>query len=234
MWVFRSTIWNLRFQISELSPFSNTRLRPFSSTYARSTIALHILSFSAVMPFLIHFFIALALISVVLAEHGHHGRPMARQIAYGSLTKGTFPSGYRNSTSKQSATATGPRVPNAISASVLTTMPASTCDYWLQNIDHQGFSPSNANPTSYQVFRNVKDFGAAGLTSFVSPNTFGLKLVQVMVSRTTPQQSITLSAVEGDAAQSTASPQPPPRPLYTFQRVHILSALPSSTSMGPN
>ena len=180
-----------------------------------------------------HFTLALALISIVLAEHRHHGRPMARQIAHGSLTMGISPSGYRN-TSKQSATATGPGVPNVVSASILTTMPASSCDYWLQNIDHQGFSPFNANPASYQVFRNVKDFGAAGLTSFISPNTFRLKLVQVMVSRTTPQQSITLSAVEGDAAQSAASPQPPLRPLYTFQRVHILSALPSSTSMRPS
>lgn len=113
------------------------------------------------MPFLMHFTSALALTSVVHAEHGHHGRPMARQIPHGSLTKGPFPSGYRN-TSKQSAIATGPDVSKAVSASILATMPASSCDYWLQDIHHQGFSPFNANPTSYQVFRNVKDFGAAG------------------------------------------------------------------------
>ncbi|KAF9259881.1 exo-beta-1,3-glucanase [Marasmius fiardii PR-910] len=34
--------------------------------------------------------------------------------------------------------------------------------YWLQNIKHQGTSAFNANPNSYQVFRNVKDFGAKG------------------------------------------------------------------------
>ncbi|KAH7905297.1 pectate lyase superfamily protein-domain-containing protein [Hygrophoropsis aurantiaca] len=34
--------------------------------------------------------------------------------------------------------------------------------YWLQTITHQGTSAFNANPSSYQVFRNVKDFGAVG------------------------------------------------------------------------
>lgn len=34
--------------------------------------------------------------------------------------------------------------------------------YWLENIAHQGISSFNANPASYKVFRNVKDFGAKG------------------------------------------------------------------------
>jgi glucan 1,3-beta-glucosidase len=34
--------------------------------------------------------------------------------------------------------------------------------YWLQSIKHQGISAFNSNPSSYQVFRNVKDFGAKG------------------------------------------------------------------------
>lgn len=34
--------------------------------------------------------------------------------------------------------------------------------YWLESIQHQGTSPFNPNPSSYQVFRNVKDFGAKG------------------------------------------------------------------------
>ena len=33
--------------------------------------------------------------------------------------------------------------------------------YWLQSIKHQGTSPYNTS-ASYQVFRNVKDFGAKG------------------------------------------------------------------------
>ena len=34
--------------------------------------------------------------------------------------------------------------------------------FWLECIRHQGISAFNANPASYQVFRNVKDFGATG------------------------------------------------------------------------
>ncbi|KAK0458522.1 pectate lyase superfamily protein-domain-containing protein [Desarmillaria tabescens] len=34
--------------------------------------------------------------------------------------------------------------------------------FWLEVIKHQGSSPFNPDPGSYQVFRNVKDFGAVG------------------------------------------------------------------------
>lgn len=34
--------------------------------------------------------------------------------------------------------------------------------FWMQNIQHQGTAAFNSNPSSYQVFRNVKDFGAKG------------------------------------------------------------------------
>lgn len=40
-----------------------------------------------------------------------------------------------------------------------------TCaPYWLENIKHQGLAPFNTNTTNgtYQVFRNVKEFGAKG------------------------------------------------------------------------
>jgi hypothetical protein len=48
----------------------------------------------------------------------------------------------------------------------------ATDPYWLQNIAHLGTSAYNADPATYQVFRNVKNFGAKGdgtyhfLTSF--------------------------------------------------------------------
>ncbi len=48
-------------------------------------------------------------------------------------------------------------------SSPLTSGTAAPSDpYWLQNIKHQGTSAFNSNPGSYQVFRNVKDFGAVG------------------------------------------------------------------------
>ncbi|KAJ6522797.1 exo-beta-1,3-glucanase, partial [Mycena vulgaris] len=39
---------------------------------------------------------------------------------------------------------------------------AATDPFWMQNIKHQGIAAFNANPATYQVFRNVKDFGAIG------------------------------------------------------------------------
>ncbi|KAF8831726.1 hypothetical protein HHX47_DHR1001195 [Lentinula edodes] len=39
---------------------------------------------------------------------------------------------------------------------------APTDPYWMQNIKHQGTAAFNSNPSGYQVFRNVKDFGAKG------------------------------------------------------------------------
>ncbi|KAH9887450.1 putative Exo-beta-1,3-glucanae [Xylariomycetidae sp. FL2044] len=36
------------------------------------------------------------------------------------------------------------------------------CAFWLQDMNHQGLAAFNPNPTKYQVFRNVKDFGAQG------------------------------------------------------------------------
>ncbi|KAE9406731.1 exo-beta-1,3-glucanase [Gymnopus androsaceus JB14] len=39
---------------------------------------------------------------------------------------------------------------------------APTDPFWLQNIKHQGTSAFNPDPSTYQVFRNVMDFGATG------------------------------------------------------------------------
>ena len=41
--------------------------------------------------------------------------------------------------------------------------PVTIDPYWMQNIKHQGTAAFNADPSGYQVFRNVKDFGAKGL-----------------------------------------------------------------------
>jgi hypothetical protein len=34
--------------------------------------------------------------------------------------------------------------------------------YWFANIQKRGIAAFNPNPTSYKVFRNVKDYGAKG------------------------------------------------------------------------
>ncbi|CAG2164614.1 unnamed protein product, partial [Oppiella nova] len=35
-------------------------------------------------------------------------------------------------------------------------------DHWLRVLKHDGLSPFNNNPGTYQVFRNVRDYGAKG------------------------------------------------------------------------
>ncbi|KAI4722175.1 glucan 1,3-beta-glucosidase [Aureobasidium sp. EXF-10727] len=40
--------------------------------------------------------------------------------------------------------------------------PTASCAYWLEDIKHQGIAAFNSDPSTYQVFRNVKDFGAKG------------------------------------------------------------------------
>ncbi|KAJ7118715.1 exo-beta-1,3-glucanase [Mycena epipterygia] len=39
---------------------------------------------------------------------------------------------------------------------------AAGAPFWMQNIKHQGIAAFNPNPSTYPVFRNVKDFGAKG------------------------------------------------------------------------
>ncbi|KAF9068659.1 exo-beta-1,3-glucanase [Rhodocollybia butyracea] len=48
------------------------------------------------------------------------------------------------------------------SAPITSGTAAAGAAYWMENIKHQGTSAFNPNPSSYQVFRNVKDFGAKG------------------------------------------------------------------------
>lgn len=47
--------------------------------------------------------------------------------------------------------------------------------FWMQNIKHQGTAAFNPDPTTYQVFRNVKDFGAKG--DGVTDDTAAIKCV---------------------------------------------------------
>ncbi|OAP65167.1 hypothetical protein AYL99_01139 [Fonsecaea erecta] len=57
-----------------------------------------------------------------------------------------------------------PLIPTSIEdeASPPSSSPAKACAYWLEDISHQGIAAFNPRPSSYRVFRNVKDYGAKG------------------------------------------------------------------------
>ena len=43
-------------------------------------------------------------------------------------------------------------------------MPPPTPPYWFEHIKHQGVAAFNSDSSGYQVYRNVKDFGAKGIS----------------------------------------------------------------------
>lgn len=61
---------------------------------------------------------------------------------------------------------------------------AATDPFWMQNIVHQGESAFNADPSTYTVFRNVKDYGATG--NGVTDDTAAIKYVQGVPRCTRP------------------------------------------------
>jgi glucan 1,3-beta-glucosidase len=67
------------------------------------------------------------------------------------------PTGYNSSYPINNSTQTSSSVKPG-----LTGTPSSCAPYWLENIKHQGLASFNPNATSYEIFRNVKDFGAKG------------------------------------------------------------------------
>lgn len=42
--------------------------------------------------------------------------------------------------------------------------------YWLESIPHQGKAPFSSHPSTYKIFRNVKDYGAKGMLLFLRMN----------------------------------------------------------------
>ena len=40
--------------------------------------------------------------------------------------------------------------------------PSSPSQYWVESIKHEGTAPFNGNPSTYPIYRNVRDYGAKG------------------------------------------------------------------------
>ncbi|KAI9739910.1 MAG: hypothetical protein M1818_004966 [Claussenomyces sp. TS43310] len=60
-------------------------------------------------------------------------------------------------------------------------------DYWYETITHQGYAPYNADPSTYNVYRNVKDFGAKG--DGVTDDTAAINSALSQGSRCVPSEN---------------------------------------------
>jgi glucan 1,3-beta-glucosidase len=56
-----------------------------------------------------------------------------------------------------------PAVSRDASSGVRARQAVTDPEYWLADITHQGIAAFNSDPSTYVVFRNVKDYGAAGV-----------------------------------------------------------------------
>jgi hypothetical protein len=162
----RSTDTSARRQLTHalhiLNPSSPSQ--PFCCHPILSFCILMIEISSAKMPF---FHLAFSLLSVIgsvtAAKVSISEVSSAVQLATSSFAPAVTYAGPTGSASsvlvKSSTTKVSPKVAAAT---------AGAAPYWLESITHQGISAFNSNPASYQVFRNVKSFGAKGKNSAVS------------------------------------------------------------------
>ncbi|KAL2357866.1 exo-beta-1,3-glucanase-like protein [Cryomyces antarcticus] len=92
-----------------------------------------------------------ACLSGTIAQHVHYQIPEVEEHVHSMLAEFAQYTNYHAPTNTKGF-ARPTHVPK----------PAGCAPYWMENIKHQGIAAFNANPAGYQVFRNVKDFGAVG------------------------------------------------------------------------
>jgi hypothetical protein len=94
--------------------------------------------------------------------------------------------------------------------------------YWLETIKHQGISAFNSDPATYQVFRNVKSFGAKGQPRIPSKRVspFPSDSYQAMALQMILQPFKARSAPAHDVHLGNASPRRRLPPWYTSPPEH--------------
>ena len=105
-------------------------------------------------------FLSVVLVNVVTADHVHYSIPEIVSAVDCLLSEFAPYPAYHGPT----GTATAATKSTAVATASAT--PTNVAPYWLEEIKHQGISAFNPD-TSYQVFRNVKDYGAKGCVNRV-------------------------------------------------------------------
>lgn len=94
------------------------------------------------------------------AQHVHFEPPEVAAFTRSILSEYSLYTDYNGPTAALSSEMA--KATSLPAARLLAAAAAPSCDFWMETIKHQGYAAFNANPGSYQVFRNVKDFGAVG------------------------------------------------------------------------
>ncbi|KAK6410424.1 hypothetical protein LTR95_018208, partial [Oleoguttula sp. CCFEE 5521] len=97
-----------------------------------------------------------ALATGVVAQHGHVDIPEIDRYVHSMLDK------YNKYTKYPGPSPTYWQHPSPRPTKPVPKPPVDKCAFWMENIKHQGVAAFNPSPSTYQVFRNVKDFGAQG------------------------------------------------------------------------
>ena len=97
------------------------------------------------------------LIIAVTADHVHYSIPEIVSAVDYLLSEFAHYPAYHGPT----GTATAATKSTATVLPTASAVPTNATPYWLEEIKHQGISALNPDK-SYQVFRNVKDYGAKG------------------------------------------------------------------------
>nr|OQO20319.1 hypothetical protein B0A51_12479 [Rachicladosporium sp. CCFEE 5018] len=97
-----------------------------------------------------------ALATGVIAQHGHVDIPEIDRYVHSMLDK------YNKYTKYPGPSPTYWQHPSPRPTKPVPKPPVDKCSFWMENIKHQGVAAFNPSPSTYQVFRNVKDFGAQG------------------------------------------------------------------------
>jgi len=165
------------------------------------------------------FHLAIALLSAISPVAVAQVSILQVSSAVSSATSSFAPG---SASSALASSSTAKVAPQAVAATPAAAAAAAHSPYWLESIAHQGISAFDSNPASYQVFRNVKSFGAKGKISVLGKR-FKSNWSQAMDRLTILLQFKQQCRQVGAVPQVPAYRQPRLQPLYTSPPGHTSS-----------